>query len=121
MPKATKTISRPAPPDELDAEALLEWHRVCDELDAAGRLDKADRALLTLYCQTWEIYSDAMKGVRAWKAVVKQHNQTAGPSPYYKISRETSNQLHKMLASMGLTPESRRGKAATQEPGDLEL
>lgn len=110
---------RPPPPPEIQGEALLEWERVCDELSAAGRLDRADRAVLCLYCQTWEIYMAAMKGVTTHGAIVKHPNGVAGPSPFYKVSRETSAQLQKLLADLGLTPAARhRMKAAAKEDDD---
>lgn len=114
--------NRPKAPPEVQGEALLEWERVCNELDAAGRLDKADRAVLVLYTQTWEIYIAAMRGVGAHGAVVKHPNGVAGPSPFYKVSRETAFQLQKLLADLGLTPAARtKVKAVAEVPADLDF
>lgn len=111
--------NRPSPPPEIQGEALLEWDRVCDELAAAGRLDKADRAILTVYCLTWAIHEQAMRAVSNHGAIVKWPNGTAGPSPFYKVSRETANQLQKLLADMGLTPASRQKvKAVAEAPAE---
>ena len=98
---------RPNPPEHLDGEALLEWHRVCDELATANRLDTTDRALLTLYVETWAIYQDVMRHVRQHGAVVKWPNGVVGGSPFYKTSRETAAQLRTMLTDLGLTPLTR--------------
>lgn len=118
---STESSQRPAPPPEIQGEALLEWERVCNELAAAGRIDKADRAILSLYCATWEIYQQAMRGVSAHGAIVKHPNGVAGPSPFYKVSRETSLQLQKLLADLGLTPAARhKVKVAAEVPEDLE-
>jgi hypothetical protein len=63
------TTDRPKPPDDLDGEALLEWHRVCDELADAGRLDKIDRAILTVYATTWAVHQSVGKHVAKFGAV----------------------------------------------------
>lgn len=114
--------TRPAPPPEISGEALLEWERICDELSSAGRLDVADRSILVLYCETWEVYRQAMRGVIAHGAIVKHHNGVAGESPFYKVSRQTSLQLRRLLTDMGLTPAS-RGKIRTAEetPAEIEF
>ena len=114
------TNPRPTAPPEIAGEALLEWERVCDELAAAGRLDRADRAILVLYCQTWDVYQQAMRLVNEHGAIVKHHTGGAGASPFYKVSRECANQLQKILADLGLTPAARQKvKVAAEAPGEL--
>src|SRR4051812_43062520 len=113
MAKRDRSNNQPKPPVHLDNEALLEWQRACDELAAAGQLEAADRAVLTLYAETWAVYRDAMRHVLEHGAVIKWPNGTAGPSPFYKVSRECANQLRGLLADLGLTPRSRK-------PGDID-
>jgi P27 family predicted phage terminase small subunit len=117
---ATKA-NRPRPPEDMDGEALLEWDRVCDELAAAGRLDSTDRALLTIYCQTWAIYQTVMRRVAKDGPVVKHNNGVAGASPFYTVSREMAGHLRRLLSDMGLTPAARGKGAATagEEPLDV--
>lgn len=98
---------------------MLEWDRVCRELEADGR--PVDRALLTVYVQTWEIHAQVMRHVRKFGAVVKHHNGVAGASPHYKVSREVANQLRLMLAELGLTPAARGLKADGKPADDLEF
>jgi P27 family predicted phage terminase small subunit len=116
---ATKT-NRPAPPDELDGEALLEWQRICEELDATGRLDKADRAILCVYVETWATWKAAAAATAKSGAVVKYSNGVPGQSPFYKTMRETAAQLRKLLSDLGLTPAA-RGKGDTPDDGGLEF
>jgi P27 family predicted phage terminase small subunit len=118
--KTAKT-NRPLPPDELEGEALLEWHRVCDELDSAGRLDKADRAVLLLYAETWAQWRAATRGVNKHGSVVKHSNGAAGRSPFYVVQRETAAQLRGLLADLGLTPTARGAGAVAAEPDDLDI
>lgn len=98
---------RPSPPSEIQGEALLEWERICDDLETSGNLDKADRAILVVYVGTWEIHQAAMRGVVAHGAVVKHPNGVAGPSPFYKVGMETGKCLARLLESLGLTPAAR--------------
>jgi P27 family predicted phage terminase small subunit len=111
--------SKLSPPPEITEEALLEWCRVVSELPDPVQ---ADRAILTIYCQTWEIHQQAMRGVGAHGAIVKFGNGVAGKSPFYTVSRETAAQLEKLLVSLGLTPAARmKLKAPTESPSDLEF
>jgi P27 family predicted phage terminase small subunit len=114
---------RPLPPEDLDGEALLEWERIVAELEARGTLDKADRALLTLYAQTWGQWHEAMRGVTKYGAVIRYPNKTTGPSPFYKVAKETAVILRGLLNDMGLTPASRAKLKAGEPaaPGDLEF
>ncbi len=113
--------NRPAPPDDLDGEALLEWDRICGDLDAAGRLDKTDRSIITLYCHRWAIYQAAMQHVVKFGPVVKHHNGVAGESPHYGVSRQEATQLRRLLADMGLTPTLRGMRASEADAGELEI
>lgn len=113
--------NRPAPPEEIEGESLLEWDRLCADLEAAGRLDKTDRGIITLYCQTWAVYQLAMQHVVKFGPIVKHQNGVAGESPHYKASRETTNQLRRLLNDMGLTPAARGKGAAVADPGELEI
>lgn len=120
MVEKTRT-NRPIAPEELDGEALLEWQRVCDELDAIGRLDKTDRAVLMLYAETWQAWRAAAKAVAKGGSVIRYPNKTVGPSPFYKVMKELASQLRGLLNDLGLTPMSREQGGADDDDGDLEI
>lgn len=111
--------TRPAPPEELDGEPLLEWHRVCGELEAAGRLEKTDRAILVLYVETWAAWRAVSTGVTKFGAVIKFPNGVTGASPFAKLQKEYGTQLRGLLNDLGLTPAARATKSAATEPADL--
>jgi P27 family predicted phage terminase small subunit len=117
MPKHHK----PKPPEDLDAEALLEWGRICRELKGLGRLELADRAIMTTHCQIWSVFRKNAKAVSQFGAVVRWHNGVAGPAPFYRVARETAALLRGTLADLGLTPASRGLKVQAEEPGELEI
>ena len=119
-----KRINRPTPPDELDGESLLEWDRICDELKMLGQLNKADRAIMTLHCQTWAVYRSAQQAVNQFGAVVKWPNGIPGPGPFYRVMRETAIVLRGTLKDLGLTPDARglaTKKEQEEESADLEI
>jgi len=107
---------RPRPPENLTEETLLEWHRIVDELADAGRLDRADRAILELYAQTWSLYQEAIKHVREHGAVVTLNNKQICQSPQYKTARESAVMLRKLLNDLGLTAASRAKSKPQPKP-----
>ena len=113
-------MTRPAPPHGLDAEALAEWERVCGELETLGQLDKTDRAILTLYAQTWSINqaAAALVAQHGGHGVIKFPNGMTGQAPFYKTQKETAAQLRGLLNDLGLTPAAR---AAAAKPADEDL
>jgi P27 family predicted phage terminase small subunit len=90
---------------------------VSEELKALDRLDAADRAIMTLHCQTWATWASVTKHVIKFGAVIKWPNGVPGPSPFYKVQKETAGILRGTLADMGLTPESRG--LAVETPDDI--
>src|SRR5689334_9981539 len=99
MNRAAESV-RPKPPDDLDGEALLEWQRICAELQAAGRLDKIDRAIITLYAETWAVNRAATIAVNKHGAVIKYPNGIPAASPFYKVQRESAAQLRGLLTDL---------------------
>lgn len=106
MSLETKT-NRPAPPECLSGEAVLEWQRVVAELEAQGRLDKADRAILTLYCLHWQTHHEAARHVVEFGSVIKHANGSPYQNPFYKTMKETAPLLRGLLQDLGLTPTKR--------------
>jgi P27 family predicted phage terminase small subunit len=117
---AGKSSNRPEMPDDLEGEALLEWDRVCAELEKQGRLDQADRSVITIYCHTWATYKAAQRNTFEHGAVVKFPNGIPGQSPHYKTMKELANILRLMLADLGLTPAA-RGKSKEQPTDELNF
>jgi len=107
------------PPEELEGEALLEWGRICDDLSAIGQLEKTDRALLVVYCETWSVHRAATAGVVKEGPVIRYANDMVGPNPFYKIQKETAALLRGFLRDMGLTRESRT--RVSGEAQDLDI
>lgn len=96
----------PSAPESLDGEALLEWMRICAELDSIGKLAKTDRAIITLYVQTWAIWSGAVKMVAEFGPIIQAFGQ-ARPNPYLRVVKEFGPLMRGLCTDLGLTPASR--------------
>ena len=108
MPReATKPTTRPTAPDDLSDEARLEWDRVMIELDAIGLLDSADRALLTVYCRTWQAWHTCARHVAQFGPVVKLPNGWPGESKQNEVATKLAKNLTSILSYLGLSPAAR--------------
>ena len=117
---------KPRPPEDLDGEALLEWERVCLDLDEEGLLAATDRALLTLYVRTWAAWNDADKMVQKFGSVIKYSNGVPGASPHFKTGSEFAKQLRAIIGELGLTPVARakrnmRANPEEEDAGPLQF
>lgn len=110
------TPAAPKPPDDLDGEALLEWHRIVAELHEHGLLATADRAIITHHCRTWATIQLVSRVVAVDGPVVLLPNNWPGKSKEYEVQVEQMKLDATLLASLGLTPAS-RAKLATK-PAD---
>ena len=120
--KPTTKKYRLSPPDDLEGEALLEWERVTDALHAQGRLDAADRALLTLYVWTWATWHAATRAVAREGAVQVHANKMTGRNPAFIVMKEMGIQVRALLVDLKLTPGSggaSRRPGADEEPLDI--
>jgi P27 family predicted phage terminase small subunit len=103
----------------LDGEALLEWERVIEEMEAAGRLDKTDRAMISIYVRTWATHQVASRHVEQFGPVIKHSNGVVGENPFFKVQKATAVMLNKMLNDMGLTPAARGKGAGSPDAGGI--
>lgn len=105
-------------PSDLSGEQVLEWERITSELDAAGRLQTTDRALLVLWCRLWAVNSKVYAVVDEDGAIVKLPNNWPGPSAEFKAMMETTKALAVLADKLGIS----RGKtsAAKVESDDSD-
>ena len=121
MKRKKRPAHFPEIPEDIDGESLLEWERIVKELDANGSLARTDRALITVYVETWAVHRQAARRVANEGSVLEYSNGNLGPSPYFKVMKETGVQLRRLLKDMQLTPSSRRGAEGAVEMEDLEI
>jgi len=106
-------------PDTLQGAAVIEWKRLTKEL---GDLTPSDRAILTIYCEQYRIWAEAVAALATDGTVVKLPNGWPGPNPYLAIVTKSTSQMSRLLAQLGATPQSRKKKSEAQaEPEEKEL
>lgn len=118
------------PPDHLNAEACAEWRRVVEGYRGARIFSTVDRAALATYCTLWAAHVDAVRqlnthGILKRAAGSKARSKASGEvvSPYFRIMRETAEQMRAYMREIGLTPASRAafaraGESAPAKPED---
>jgi P27 family predicted phage terminase small subunit len=93
-------------PDHLDAEAKVEWARMCKVLFAQGLLTDMDRAALAAYCQDWSRWVRAERMVLATGEVLKGDNGLY-QNPYLAVANRAQLDMRNLLVEFGMTPSSR--------------
>lgn len=114
------------PPDHLNAEACAEWRRVVEGYRGARIFSIVDRAALATYCTLWAVHVDAVRQINAHGVIKRGAGSNARSkvtgevtSPYFRIMRETAEQMRAYMREIGLTPASRAAfaRAGEQPPG----
>lgn len=104
-PKPSRAI--PSCPRELGDEARREWRRISKELDGLGLLTKVDRAALSLYCDAWGRWVEALEALKTYGVVMKSPNGYPTQSPYLSIANKAAEQIRLLLGEFGLSPSAR--------------
>jgi P27 family predicted phage terminase small subunit len=110
----------PKAPPKISKEQRAEFRRICSELSRIGKLDCADRALISLYLDVWAVYRKVLASVVAdGPVIVHEHNKVKGISHEMKLLKELARQLRGLLRDLELTPAA-RSKATANQPIDEE-
>ena len=122
-PKPEIPAKQPAPPVFLDDYALEEWKRVAPELWRMGLLTRVDVATLAAYCMSYAQWRTAVESLRRMSdADPVMHGlmvKTAGgaaANPLVWIISSAGKAMVKFAAEFGMTPASRVGISAGEDP-----
>ncbi|QNJ58057.1 terminase small subunit [Gordonia phage Bunnybear] len=107
----------PRPPTWMSREAKAEWKRVVPGLTRLGLLKEEDRAALTVYCETWATYVDAIRDVRRNGLSITTETGAVKRNPAVVAASEAAGQLRGMAQEFGLTPSAEL-KLARPGPDD---
>ena len=120
---AGKRTSRPRPPADLSEIGRVEFHRVVGVLEAGGRLETADPALIEVYARTYDAFRAAAARVSSDGAVVTHPNDTRSVSPDFKVMQALARLLRGLLRDLGLTPAARAALKVGEagEPEGVEV
>jgi P27 family predicted phage terminase small subunit len=125
MPK-----SAPPKPKFLTGEASDEWDRIVPELEAAGMLTNADRAVVAAYCQAWEELVVCTRTLQDEGRFLEEPLQSSKgesmgtrkrPHPALSAQRDAIGRVRSLLDSLGLTPAARRRMSMSDAETDDEF
>ena len=68
------------PPSEIDELANREWRRLAPELAKLGLFTRADRAVFTVYCQSWSDWVQLTAKLNSMKGGIRYTRALAPPS-----------------------------------------
>ena len=105
----------PSPPNELCADARLEWERVAGELHRIGVLSGIDRAALAAYCQAYGRWVVAERAIARMAErdqlteglMIKTANGNAVQNPLVGTANKAMADLVRYAAEFGMTPSAR--------------
>ena len=99
---------RPEPPDFLPtSEAREEWHRITEEMDAAGTLAKVDRAAIAEYCIAWAESRHAERMITEHGYTTTSASGELRVSPWVRIRDRNADCIRRWLCQFELTPAAR--------------
>lgn len=102
----------PTAPAGLTADARIEWRRVVKVLGAAGTLDKADRATIALYCESWSLWRSASSQAALLGEVIQAPSGALYQNPWRGVANRAAAAMARAARELGLTPRARRGMKA---------
>lgn len=94
-------------PKFLTGEARREWHRVTRELHELGVIGRADRMMLSNYCESWAIWREACEEIKRDGVTVigREGHLIAHPA---SVRREAaSREMLKFAQEYGMTASAR--------------
>ena len=123
QPDPVSISELPERPEHFDGYALAEWHYITPELAKLGVLALIDYRAIAMYCEAYGRYRDAVEKLKEHGEVFFTEKGYQMPSPYVAICNKNYELCVKMLKEFGLTPQSRRKMAKTDDktPGESEF
>jgi len=111
----------PTRPKELMGKpvALAEWKRIVIELQSKGLWDKTDRALIMLYCDAFQDFSEAASCVKEHGPLVPDKGGGLKSNPAYRQKRDAADRMARYLGDMGLTAVGAIRVGVNQETDDV--
>lgn len=112
------TVEVPEPPDFLERHAIEEWYRIAPILKQLNIVTLLDRTALTMYCEAYGRWVDALYQVRLTGGnliVTKQGNIIQNPA--LGVANRSFDHLRDILREFGLTPTT-RAKVTTAKSGE---
>ena len=97
----------PPCPRHLDKRARKEWRRIGRMLLEVRVITELDRAVLTVYCQSWSEYVRACEEIPKKQPVCLARDGYPRLNPWLRVQREACERMSRAMTELGLTPVSR--------------
>lgn len=111
-------MGRPQCPSFLGDEAKREWHRQADQLEAAGILQKVDRAMLACYAEAWGEFVELSEKLQETGSLLTTTNGNVIQNPLVGMKNRAAARLVNLAQQFGFAPAARaRVKAGADEGG----
>ena len=109
------------PPPEIDELANREWRRLAPELAKLGLFTRADRAMFTVYCQSWSDWVQLTAKLNAMDDLTyRTANGYVGISPLVGARKGAWLMMKEAASRFGLDPSSRASLDVLPTPTDGE-
>ncbi len=100
-------IAAPTAPTWLGREAKAEWGRIVPQLVALGVISRLDRAVVTMYCQTWGEYCELSATIRKSGTTSTTPNGYEQQSPEVGMRNAARMAWLRFAQELGLSPSAR--------------
>ena len=107
----------PTKPEDLTELASEHWDLVVDELQRLEILKPIDAGMLTLLCETWNIWKTA-QAIVAKEGLTATNSQGRVRHPALAIMDESARRYQSLAAEFGLSPASESKLASKGPSGD---
>lgn len=111
------TDGRPTCPEFLSAEAKREWKRVCDDLEHLGLLKLVDRAMLSVYCESWATFVKLSRDIATEGEAVAGSTGSRVLNPKCRAAHMAYERMRQIATQYGFTAISRE-KLSPPDQGD---
>ena len=110
-------------PKDLSPKAREEWDRILSELPQIIEIKNIDRTMLTLFCEAFAQWCEAMVVIRKFGPVMKSPSGYLIQSPYVAVANQAAGVMERIGADFGLSPgtRSKLPRLRSKDPGDWEL
>ena len=112
-------MRHPHTTDWLSDEAGAEWERITPGLEALDILKAQDRAMLTVYVETWATYVQAVARLRTdGLTMTNPDSGHTSAHPCVSVANTAAGQLRAFANEFGLSPVAERCLGAVTPPDD---
>lgn len=95
------------PPSHLNKEARKYWKMIVPKLQACGLLTEVDETALSMLCQEYARYLEAVEAINKDGMIVTSPNGYPMQSPHVSIANKCFEKVNRILVQFGMTPSSR--------------